>query len=149
MKQPLPFTTKHFNQIKELHREAVDRYKQDQQKIYYTQIHELREKMLEYENAVLYNKYAVSHCKFGHSIDTEECCEKIFHQTPRHYSIHGNCCQSCSNYFSYMIKPKVDDVIVDDIIKQDIQNLKVKMGEFLTKIEEEKKSEKFKMLSTL
>lgn len=145
-KELLPFTHRHFLQLKELHKEAVARFKKNPTTIFSQQVHDLTEKIFEYENVVLYNKHAVTHCKFGYSIDTEEVCEGFFKNTLRHFTIHGNCCQSCSNYFSACIKPKKDDVTVDEIIKQDIDNIKTKMGEFLTKLKEERESEKFKEL---
>jgi len=118
-KELLPYTTKHFNQLKELHQEAIQRYQKDNQKIFYQQIHELREKMFEYENVVLYNKYAINHCKFGNSIDTEEICEHVFTQTLKHYSIHGNCCKSCSTHFSYVVQPKKADSVIDTLIDEE------------------------------
>jgi len=65
------------------------------------EVHKAHEKLMQFIDVEMYNKYAVNICKFSNSIDTEECCEGVFRQTLRHYSVHGNCCQSCSNYFSF------------------------------------------------
>lgn len=144
-KELLPFTHRHFIQLKELHKEAVARYKENPLPLFNQQVHELTEKIFEYENVALYNKHAVSFCKFGYSIDTSECCEGYFKNTLRHYTIHGNCCQSCSNYFSACIKPKKDDVTVDEMIKHELEVIKAKIGEFNKTLSEEKQSEEFKL----
>lgn len=118
-KELLPFTHRHFIQLKQLHQEAVEQYKQNPTKHNTMIVHDLVEKLFVYENVVLFNKYHTNYCKFGNSIDTGECCEGKFKNTLRHYTIHGNCCQSCSNYFSYIIKPKKDDTVVDTLIEEE------------------------------
>lgn len=117
MKQPLPYTRQHFNELKRQHKVALELYKQKKIRANNDEVHRLMEEIFKYENAVLYNTYATNRCKFN-TKETNEICEKVFKNTYGHFTMHGNCCQSCSNYFTNRIKPSKDDVTVDDLIKQ-------------------------------
>jgi len=83
------------------HKKAVAKLKYNYPtKENFNEVHELHEKLMKYIDIKMYNKYAINICRFG-KLETQERCEKVFKQTPRHYSVHGNCCQTCSNFFSW------------------------------------------------
>lgn len=94
-----PHTKEIQDHIKILHKEYLQKYKQEQTKQNLDDIHTLMESILQYDNVDLYNKYHKSRCMFSNSDDTEKVCEGKFRNTFNHFTKHGNCCKTCSNIF--------------------------------------------------
>ena len=129
-KEILPFTEKHLHQLKQLKKEAIARFNNVMLKkvrtresdLYQSQVHDLSEKIFEYENVVAFNKYASNKCKFSNSDDSEEACEKVFKNTLKHFSVHGNCCSSCSIVFYEKTKHKKEEKEVKKELKYFVES---------------------------
>jgi hypothetical protein len=115
MKLSLPYSTKEFEQTKQMHTIQVQRLKNtsefyhDEKKNQAAIVLELTDKLYKYINIVNYNKLSRNKCKFWNSDDAEEVCERKFNNTLSHYSANGNCCRSCSALFLNNLKNELQD----------------------------------------
>ena len=112
MKAKLPHSVSHQLTLLMNHRYEVDRFNQlsksgvtESLKQKQERIHQLHDSIMEYDEVEKYNLYGSNYCKFGND-ETFDICEGAFRQTLRHYTVHGNCCQTCSNYFTQAIRLK-------------------------------------------